>query len=84
MISHETSSQPALPTSRAISADTMKMTVPFLRYQVQAERLCRRTVVEFERLKKLRPELPNKPIQWDRPPGCLPVCPGHGLSRAAE
>src|ERR1700758_4577853 len=41
----------------------------FLRYQAQAERLYRRAVEEFERLKKLRPELPNKPIQWNRPPG---------------
>jgi hypothetical protein len=34
----------------------------FLRYQAQAERLYRRAVEEFERLKKLRPELPNQPI----------------------
>ena len=40
-----------------------------LRYQAQAERLYRRAVEEFERLRKLRPDLPNKPIQWDRPPG---------------
>ncbi len=31
-----------------------------LRYQAQAERQYRRAVEEFERLKKLRPELPNE------------------------
>ena len=34
----------------------------FLRYQAQAERHYRRAVEEFERLKALRPELPNEPI----------------------
>ena len=34
----------------------------FLRYQAQAEGLYPRAVKEFERLKKLRPELPNEPI----------------------
>ena len=34
----------------------------FLRYKVQTERLYRRAVEEFDRLKKLRPELPNEPI----------------------
>ena len=33
-----------------------------LRYQARAERQYRRAVEEFERLKKLRPELPNEPI----------------------
>jgi hypothetical protein len=33
-----------------------------LRYQAHAERQYRRAVEEFERLKKLRPELPNEPI----------------------
>ena len=33
-----------------------------LRYQAQVERLYRRAVEEYERLKKLRPELPNEPI----------------------
>jgi hypothetical protein len=33
-----------------------------LRYQAQAERLYRRAVEEFERLKALREELPNEPI----------------------
>lgn len=39
----------------------------FLRYQVQAERLLRRAVEEFERLKKLRSELgaPEIPIEPD-------------------
>ena len=34
----------------------------FLRYQAQAERNYRRALEEFERIKKLRPELPNEPI----------------------
>jgi hypothetical protein len=34
----------------------------FLRYQAQAERQYRRAVEEFDRLKALRPELPNEPI----------------------
>jgi hypothetical protein len=34
----------------------------FLRYQAQAERLYRRAIEEFERLKALRHELPNEPI----------------------
>jgi hypothetical protein len=33
-----------------------------LRYQAHAERQYRRAVEEFERLKKLRPEMPNEPI----------------------
>jgi hypothetical protein len=40
----------------------------FLRYQAQAERRYRRAVEEFERLKKLRPELPNEPISAEDPP----------------
>ena len=39
----------------------------FLRYKAQTERLYRRTVEEFERLKKLRPELPNEPISEVQP-----------------
>jgi len=34
----------------------------FLRYQTQTERLYRRAVEEFERLRALREELPNEPI----------------------
>ena len=34
----------------------------FLRYQAQAERQYRRAVEEFERLRKLRKDLPNEPI----------------------
>src|SRR5580692_9671824 len=34
----------------------------FLRYQAQAERHYRRALEEFNRLKALRPELPNEPI----------------------
>jgi len=46
-----------------------------LRYQAQAERLYRRAVEEFERLRALRPELPNEPIFEGQPePGESP-CP---------
>src|SRR5579863_9545278 len=34
----------------------------FLRYQAQSERLYRRAIDEFQRLKALRPQLPNEPI----------------------
>jgi hypothetical protein len=34
----------------------------FLRYQAQTERNYRRAIEDFERLKKMRPELPNEPI----------------------
>jgi hypothetical protein len=34
----------------------------FLRYQAQSERMYRRAIEEFERLKALRHELPNEPI----------------------
>jgi hypothetical protein len=34
----------------------------FLRYQAQAERQYRRAVEDFDRLKALRPELPNEPV----------------------
>ena len=40
----------------------------FLRYQAQAERLYRRAVEEFERVKKLRPELSDEPISEDDEP----------------
>jgi hypothetical protein len=40
----------------------------FLRHQAQAERLYRRTLEEFERLKKLRPELLSEPISAEDPP----------------
>ncbi len=39
----------------------------FLRYQAQAERLYRRALEEFERLKALRGELPNEPISDPEP-----------------
>jgi hypothetical protein len=39
----------------------------FLRYQAQAERLYRRAVEDFERVKKLRGELPSEPILADNP-----------------
>jgi hypothetical protein len=40
----------------------------FLRYQAQTERLYRRAIEEFDRLKALRHELPNEPIQQDEAP----------------
>jgi hypothetical protein len=39
----------------------------FLRYKTQSERLYRRTVEEFDRLKALRPESPNEPISDPQP-----------------
>jgi hypothetical protein len=39
----------------------------FLRYQAQAERNYRRAIEEFERLKALRPVLPNEPISTPDP-----------------
>ena len=39
----------------------------FLRYQAQTERMYRRAVEEFERLKRLRHELPNEPILEAQP-----------------
>jgi hypothetical protein len=38
-----------------------------LRYQAQAERLYRRAVEEFDRLKALRDELPNEPVPDPEP-----------------
>ena len=40
----------------------------FLRYQAQAERLYRRALEEFERLKALRPEMPVEDVANDRIP----------------
>jgi hypothetical protein len=47
----------------------------FLRYQTQAERQYRRAVEEFERLKALRPELPNEPILDAQPEVEEPLAP---------
>ena len=46
----------------------------FLRYKIQTERLYRRAVEEFDRLKKLRPELPNEPILEVQPEENEPPC----------
>ena len=46
-----------------------------LRYQVQAERQYRRAVEEFDRLKALRPEMPNEPILDDQPEDNEPLLP---------
>jgi hypothetical protein len=40
----------------------------FLQYQAQTERLYRRAVEDFERIRKLRPELPNEPISQNEEP----------------
>ena len=47
----------------------------FLRYQAQAERNYRRALEEFERLKSLRPELPNEPISDPQPEPKQPTNP---------
>ena len=39
----------------------------FLRYQAQSERLYRRAIEEFDRLKALRHELPNEPVMDTQP-----------------
>ena len=39
----------------------------FLRYQAQSERMYRRAIEEFERLKRLRRDLPNEPISDIQP-----------------
>ena len=46
-----------------------------IRYQAQAERHYRRAVEEFERLKTLRPELPNEPISDAQPEPTEPLTP---------
>jgi hypothetical protein len=45
----------------------------FLRHQAQAERLHRRAIEEFERLKSLRGKLPNEPIVEPEPQVTEPV-----------
>ncbi len=46
-----------------------------IRYQAQAERHYRRAIEEFERLKALRPELPNEPILDPNPNQEQPLAP---------
>jgi hypothetical protein len=46
-----------------------------LRYQTQAERMFRRAVEEFDRLKALRPDSPNEPIAEPEPEEITPVSP---------
>ncbi|MGO9263258.1 MAG: hypothetical protein ACLQU1_44305 [Bryobacteraceae bacterium] len=53
-------------------SDTWKL---FLRYQAQTERLYRRAIEEFERLKALRAELPNEPISEAEPEPAQPLEP---------
>jgi hypothetical protein len=48
----------------------------FLRYQAQSERLYRRALEEFTRLKALRPELPNEPISGPQPQPESTTSPG--------
>ena len=45
----------------------------FLRYQAQTERLYRRAIEEFERLRALRDELPNEPIVEPEPEETKPL-----------
>jgi hypothetical protein len=50
----------------------------FLRYQAQSERLYRRAVEEFERLRAFRDKLPNEPISEIQPePNQTPCTPAH-------
>jgi hypothetical protein len=46
-----------------------------LRYHAQSERHYRRAIEEFERLKALRPELPNEPILETQPEPKEDTCP---------
>ena len=46
-----------------------------LRYQAQAERLYRRAVEELDRLRKLRHELPNEPVEPTQPEQTEPLTP---------
>ena len=56
----------------------------FLRYQAQAERLYRRAIAEFERLKALREELPNEPISDPQPEETEPDTPKETDPSGAE
>ena len=47
----------------------------FLRYQAQTERLYRRAIEEFERLRALRADLPNEPIVEPEPEEMNPLPP---------
>src|ERR1039458_8492408 len=51
-------------------SDTWKL---FFRYQAQTERLFRRAVEEFDRLKAQRTEFPNEPIPLPDPDETVPV-----------
>jgi hypothetical protein len=53
-------------------SDTWKV---FLRCQAQTKRPYRRAIEEFERLKALRSELPNKPISEPKPEPAQPLEP---------
>jgi hypothetical protein len=55
----------------------------FLRYQAQTERLYRRAVEEFDRLKRLRHELPNEPIEDLQPVAKEATCPSHPTNPSA-
>jgi hypothetical protein len=52
----------------------------FLRYQAQSERLYRRSLEEFTRLKALRPELPNEPISGPQPQPESTISPTSGTN----
>jgi hypothetical protein len=47
----------------------------FLRYQAQTERLYRRAVEDFERLRKLREEIANEPAEDPQPADPAPLTP---------
>jgi hypothetical protein len=59
---------------------TSKAVPVMLRYQAQAERLYRRALEEFERLKKLRPDIPNDLPQDDLAEPALDEIPNEPIS----
>ena len=57
----------------------------FLRYQAQTERLYRRAIEDFKRLKALREELPNEPVSDSQPEQNATTCaPDATASCASE
>ena len=65
----------SLATGFDILASNWKGWQIFLRYQAQAERLYRRAVADFERLKAQRDNLPNEPISEDEVLSSEPLPP---------
>jgi hypothetical protein len=55
-----------------------------IRYQAHAERQYRRAIEEFDRLKALRNEIRNEPIQEPQPEEAEPVSLPHNLTPAGN